>query len=131
LEPFDPELAESAGSDAVLHKPLDAYSLIETINKLIGGDVDTEAPPPNLDELDAPPTPAPARKEGSFEQLVSKNSEADPFAEVVEQALGRSEPSAARDEKVRAAVLEVLEAALPALVDTITQRVIENLDGPR
>jgi two-component system alkaline phosphatase synthesis response regulator PhoP len=36
LEPFDPAHAARVGSDAVLHKPLDAYSLIETVHSLIG-----------------------------------------------------------------------------------------------
>ena len=35
LEPFDPGEAESVGSDGVLHKPLDAFTLIETVNSLI------------------------------------------------------------------------------------------------
>jgi len=35
LEPFDAGEAESVGSDGVLHKPLDAFTLIETVNSLI------------------------------------------------------------------------------------------------
>ena len=45
LEPFDPAHAERVGSDAVLHKPLDAYTLIETVKSLIGASVDDEEPP--------------------------------------------------------------------------------------
>ena len=36
LEPFDTAEAESAGPDGVLHKPLDAYTLIDTVNSLLG-----------------------------------------------------------------------------------------------
>jgi hypothetical protein len=34
-----------------------------------------------------------------------------------------------REVQVRGAVLEVLEASLPTLVETITQRVLERLNG--
>ena len=120
LEPFDPALAESVGSDAVLHKPLDAYSLIDTVNRLIGA-ADIEAPPPPEPVEDSPPAPAPP-----LDHLVS----ADPFADLVQQALGRAETASPdREIQVRGAVLEVLEASLPTLVDTITQRVLERLNG--
>jgi len=49
--------------------------------------------------------------------------------ELVEQALGRTDISATRETKVRAAVAEVLEASLPTLVDTITKRVLTKLNG--
>jgi len=134
LEPFDSEQANSAGSDGVLHKPLDAYSLIETINKLIagGGQETPEPPEPSVIQESqqaapeaeaAPETPAP--EQPTIEQMVSE----DPFEELVEQALGRTDISATRETKVRAAVAEVLEASLPTLVDTITKRVLTKLNG--
>jgi CheY-like chemotaxis protein len=142
LEPFDPHMAEDVGSDAVLHKPLDAYSLIETINKLLGVSAGDIPQPPEPDVMvdsaeaeEAPPVseelpvvaepPRPASNEGTLERLVA----GDPFEDLVEQALGSLEPSQHREAKVRGAVLEVLEASLPTLVDTITQRVLERLNG--
>jgi CheY-like chemotaxis protein len=129
LEPFDPEQAESVGSDAVLHKPLDAYSLIETVNKLIGesdGGVSMPPEPEVMDgELEERRPAKPIAAEATLEQLVSD----DPFQELVEQALGRVEPRVNREVQVRGAVLEVLEASLPTLVETITQRVLERLNG--
>ena len=135
LEPFDSEQAEQSGSDAVLHKPLDAYSLIETINKLLEGSGSTqqEAPePPEPAVIHGPDEPfeqeemaRETEQEASLERLVSD----DPFEELVEQALGRADLTASRETKVRAAVAEVLEASLPALVDTITARVLAKLNG--
>lgn len=135
LEPFDSELAERSGSDAVLHKPLDAYSLIETINNLLGESAATrpETPePPATAALHGPDEPfqeedmaGEATQEASLERLVSE----DPFEELVEQALGRVDQTASRETKVRAAVAEVLEASVPALVDTITRRVLAKLNG--
>ena len=141
LEPFDPHMAEDVGSDAVLHKPLDAYSLIETINKLLGvsaGDIPQPPEPDVMDEeseeepegsealpvVAEQPLPS-ASDEGTLERLMA----ADPFEDLVEQALGSLEASELREAKVRGAVHEVLEASLPTLVDTITQRVLERLNG--
>ena len=144
LEPFDPALADQVGSDAVLHKPLDAYSLIETINKLLADSASSIAHPPEPDvmveeeetpeeDLEAPeppafepPPPAPAATvTATLEQLASD----DPFEDLVEQALTSTDFSEQRETKVRGAVLEVLEASLPTLVETITQRVLERLNG--
>ena len=51
----------------------------------------------------------------------------DEFALVVEQAMRHRGESAARKERVRAAVAEVLEAAVPAIIERVTERVIETL----
>ena len=145
LEPFDPAMAQDVGSDAVLHKPLDAYSLIETINKLlgVGGGISQPPEPDVMAEEDDEPAPAeaeapeeslpvpppPPADAPTLERLVSGASTDDPFEDLVEQALGSLDLSQRREAKVRGAVLEVLEAALPTLVDTITQRVLERLNG--
>ena len=120
LEPFDSELARNAGSDAVLHKPLDAYSLIDTINNLLGVDGGSEArpEPPATSVIDEAP---PAQANG--------HAPSDPFEELVEQALGGVEVSTAREQQVRAAVAEAVEASLPSLVDAIAKRVLAKLNG--
>lgn len=156
LEPFDSELAESSGSDAVLHKPLDAYSLIETINKLIDGSAQETSEPPEPEVMqdsgddapegseaapaetaqaepaqtesaqpEGPQAEQPPADDASLEKLIS----GDPFEDLVEQALAGADTTASRETKVRAAVAEVLEASLPALVDTITKRVLAKLNG--
>lgn len=56
LEPFDSSEAEAAGSDGVLHKPLDAYTLIDTVKSLAGEAEPAATPPePGLVAEDVPP----------------------------------------------------------------------------
>lgn len=152
LEPFDPAQAEGAGCDSVLHKPLDAYSLIETVNSLIGApepavqedkssreaaEDEGAGGEPKRDEAPAaeagtepvagPQAPAPGK---SVETRVAAAAVADPLADLVEEALGSTGSAPAERERlVRGAVREVLEASLPALVDTLTKRIIERLDA--
>ncbi len=123
LEPFDSNMAQTAGCDAVLHKPLDAYSLIETINKLLGEVAShAAADPPDPEVMNG----SGAESSHSARQAVA----ADPFEDLVEQALGRNDAKASRDANVRAAVTEAVEATLPDLVDTITKHVVAKLNGP-
>jgi len=133
LEPFDPAQAEGVGCDSVLHKPLDAYALIETVNSLIG------APEPSAQgatsggedqAMGDDARTAPSAPGKSVETRVAAAAVADPLADLVEEALGPTDPAPAERERlVRDAIREVLEASLPALVDTLTARVIERLDA--
>ncbi len=134
LEPFDPAQAEAAGSDGVLHKPLDAYSLIDTVKSLIGEaraketvrDAEPAASLRVLDRSAAPAEPRPAPEPAA--NLSSQNgAELDPFGAAVQAALSDSQNEELREEAVRQAVSEVLTAAVPTLVDTLTQRVLERL----
>ncbi len=136
LEPFDPAQAESVGSDGVLHKPLDAYSLIDTVKSLIGearpqrvsADSDAE-PVASLRALDrAAPEAELADAPELGESFAAGNVDnIDPFGSAVEEALSDQELEGQRRERVRRAVQEVLAASIPPLVDTITERVIERL----
>ena len=154
LEPFDPAHAARVGSDAVLHKPLDAYSLIETVHSLIGkpgpandriehGDPIQPDEPPVMDEAVAlaaeAPTPiAEAPAEVPAETAATEEREPAPpasvsddpfdaaFDELVQSALDSPDNAPKLDPAaVRAAVLEVLESSLPTLADAVTQRVLE------
>lgn len=60
LEPFDPGEAESVGSDGVLHKPLDAFTLIETVNSLIEEMKSEVLENWNADKAESQPEPRPA-----------------------------------------------------------------------
>lgn len=140
LEPFDPAQAESAGSDGVLHKPLDAYSLIDTVKSLIGearprsavsvGDTEPAASlraldraAPVSDRADVAEVPEPGA------HFDARDAETvDPFGPAIEAALSDSERDTQRRELVRQAVEEVLTASIPTLIDTITDRVIERLE---
>jgi CheY-like chemotaxis protein len=100
LEPFDEEEARRAGCDAILKKPFEASQLIETIRPLV-----QEA------EL--------AR--GLFAEALASAAAAplsgDPAA-VSPQAPGIDA------ERVRAAITLALDAALPAMIREITERVL-------
>lgn len=107
LEPFDEEEAKRAGADAILKKPFEASVVIDTIRPLAHDAglarglfvevTSTAQPAPQAPALAPPPDPAVA----------------DP------------PPAAAVDpERVRAAITIALDAALPALVEEITERVL-------
>lgn len=132
LEPFDPAHAEAAGSDGVLHKPLDAYSLIDTVKSLIGESrarepVRDAEPVASLRVLDRSAAPAELSTAPRAHSAAESSAEFDPFGAAVQAALSAGQDEGFREELVRQAVKEVLTAAMPTLVDTLTQRVLERL----
>ena len=103
LEPFDEEEARRAGCDGVLKKPFEASAVVDMIKPLVEaarysrglfGADVEEAPPPLL-----PPE----------EKIVR----------VVDPAHMKPDP-----ERVRAAITLALDAALPAMIEEITERVL-------
>ncbi len=142
LEPFDPAQATRVGSDAVLHKPLDAYSLIETVHSLIGKPkpIDASEPQARAAEPAIEPSsePAPETENSALGTIATADTVAEPqpaqgavatadnpFDELVQMALDDPGKTPAIDEEtVRQSVIEVLEASIPALADTITQRIL-------
>jgi CheY-like chemotaxis protein len=90
IDPFDSAQATRAGVDAVIHKPLEASALRQTLHDLLA------PPPPN------------------------------PLERAVQQALKDSPPQLDPD-RVRAAVVLAVEAALPNFLDELTRRVVELL----
>ena len=127
--PSDVE-ADSARSDGVLHKPLDPATVIQTVQALLSNG---SAGPAAVPEESEPPA-----GEESVSSVVSASEHSsngggpeeqtvDEFALVVEQAMRHRGESAARKERVRAVVAEVLEAAVPAIIERVTERVMETL----
>ena len=101
LEPFDEDEATRAGCDAILKKPFEASKVMETIHPLV-----KEA------EL--------AR--GLFaESLASAAATGEPGPAVVAPALATHEID---PERVRAAITLAVDAALPAIIQEITERVL-------
>jgi len=99
LEPFDEEEAARAGCDAILKKPFEASKVMETIHPLV--------------------------KEAQLARGL--------FADVLASAAAAAEPSASTPaaisheidpERVRAAITLALDAALPAMIHEITERVL-------
>jgi CheY-like chemotaxis protein len=97
LEPFDEEEAVRAGCDAILKKPFEASKVMETIHPLV--------------------------KEAQLARGL--------FAEVLASAAATASTSAPAavsheidPERVRAAITLALDAALPAMIHEITERVL-------
>jgi CheY-like chemotaxis protein len=100
LEPFDEEEATRAGCDAILKKPFEASKVMETIHPLVkeaqlARGLFAEALASVAASAPAQPAPAPP----------PPKPEIDP-------------------ERVRAAITLALDAALPAMIQEITERVL-------
>jgi CheY-like chemotaxis protein len=113
LEPFDEDEARRAGCDAILKKPFEATKVVSTIGPLVKeaqmarglfAEQIASAPAPPAPEPEPPKPPEPA----------------------VLQAIPEEPPSAPEidNERVRAAVTIALDAALPVLIQEITERVL-------
>lgn len=103
LEPFDEEEARRAGCDGVLKKPFEASAVVEMIKPLV------EAARYSrglfgADVAGAPPPLLPAEEK---------------IVRVVDPAHMKPDP-----ERVRAAITLALDAALPAMIEEITERVL-------
>jgi DNA-binding response OmpR family regulator len=96
LEQLDEEEARSAGADAILRKPFEASAVIETVRPLL-----EQA---ERDKQGSPPEPVAAAEEPAQEPVAHE---------------GAVEP-----ERIRAAVTVALDAAMPVLIDEITERVL-------
>ena len=97
LEPFDEEEAKRAGCDAILKKPFEASRVVGAIGPLVK---DAQLARGSAEPIATLPAPLPA----------------DPKSPA---------PSGAIDpERVRAAVTLALDAALPAMIQEITERVL-------
>jgi CheY-like chemotaxis protein len=108
LEPFDEDEAKRAGCDAILKKPFEASKVVSTIDPLVkeaqlarGLFAESFASAP-LPESESPPAPPPPGQPKSPEP---RAPEIDP-------------------ERVRAAITLALDAALPAMIQEITERVL-------
>lgn len=102
LEPFDEDEARRAGSDAVLKKPFEASVMLATVQPLVqaAGFAREVLGEPRLHAPVSQPDPAP------------EATAASPAAPAVDP------------EQVRAAVTLALDAALPKMVDAITEKVL-------
>lgn len=125
LERFDEQRAAEVGSDGVLHKPLDAAALIETVASLIENNGAPRDPRTRRNEFVSKKLDAAKPPEPRSEQPPRPST--DPFAAAVEEALSEPRPESELRDEIRLVVAEVMEAATPALVDRITERVLESI----
>ena len=104
LEPLDEERARAVRCDTVLRKPFEASAVIEAIKPL---------------------AEAARLARGVLEQAGSET----PAPAAAPTPAAGSEPAPADPERVRAAVTLALDAALPAMIDEITRKVLVALEG--
>lgn len=130
LEPFDEDEAKRAGCDGILKKPFEASRVVSIINPLVkeaqaARTVPVEAaaaaamvtaPPPErpVAVFVAPEPPKPVAAEASPAPV-----EAAPDTEHALVPAPEIDP-----ERVRAAITIALDAALPAMIQEITERVL-------
>ncbi|MBC7925750.1 MAG: response regulator [Bryobacteraceae bacterium] len=108
LEVFDEAEAAAAGCDAVLKKPFEPTAMLDVVRPLVREAGQTR--PAELQPLSPAlfVVPSPSRPSGSDEN----SHHADPH---------HADPEA---ERVRAAVTLALDAALPSLIEEITQKLL-------
>jgi CheY-like chemotaxis protein len=100
LEPFDEEEAKRAGCDAILKKPFEASLVMQTIKPLL--------------------MEAELARVLFAEQM---EAAAQPSSAIVAAAASNTHPDL-DPERIRAAITIALDAALPALIQEITERVL-------
>jgi CheY-like chemotaxis protein len=105
LEHFDDARAVSVRCDAVLKKPFEASAVMDAVRPLISA--------AQADRSDKPPEPL-DRPVVSVRVVSETGSDAN-------RAPARTDPDA---ERIRAAVTLALDAALPAMIDQITEKVL-------
>jgi PleD family two-component response regulator len=105
LEPFDEDEAKRAGCDAILKKPFEASKVVSTIDPLV-----KEA----------------QLARGLFAELVASAPPPEPEPpQAAEPPTLPAPPAPEIDaERVRAAITLALDAALPAMIQEITERVL-------
>lgn len=128
LEPFDEEEAKRAGADAILKKPFEASLVMKTIQPLLAEAKVARgllaqaraAEAVQLEPAPAEPVPAePVRPEPVQTQPVPPAATPEPLPQVADPV-----PSEIDPERVRAAITVALDAAMPTLIQEITERVL-------
>lgn len=105
LEPFDEEEAKRAGCDAILKKPFEASKVVTTIDPLV--------------------KEAQLARSQSAQHIGSNPPVPEPAVELPKPAEPLPPPAPEIDaERVRAAVTLALDAALPTMIQEITERVL-------
>jgi CheY-like chemotaxis protein len=118
LEPFDEDEARRAGCDAILKKPFEASKVVSTIEPLVK---EAQSARAQSAEQTASAAPAP-----TIEPTASTPPVPDPEPATPADPPPAPEPPAPEidPERVRAAITLALDAALPAMIQEITERVL-------
>ncbi len=103
LEPFDEDEARRTGCDAILKKPFEASVVVETLKPLLQ---------------------AACFARGLFAEQLAHNAPETLPPQPAETAPPSIERAEIDPERVRAAVTLALDAALPAMIEEVTERVL-------
>lgn len=143
-EPVDEPRARESGADGIIQKPFEAKALLTMVTPLAGKaielrDLRPAGPPP------PPPGEEPQFVSGAVKAEPEPEFAADPEAEPAKAAKPQlaplgvksiaesspdpvpAAPSLSEAERVRAAVTLALDAAMPRLIDELTQQVLRAL----
>lgn len=112
LEPYEEEEARRVGSDGLLRKPFEASVVMEVVGPLIKAAATDRPPSPSLDDLPDETTPTPKVKPVRAARPAPEPPPPPP------------PPPEIDPERVRAAVTLALDAALPKMIDELTERVL-------
>jgi CheY-like chemotaxis protein len=110
LEHFDDAAAISSRCDAVIKKPFEASMVLETVRPLVESAMQDRAAMPDAADLEPRPT-----------RVVPVRVVSDYTGQVAERVAKLDDPEA---ERVRAAVTIALDAAMPDMIDKITEQVL-------
>lgn len=126
VEPIDEEEARRVQADGSLRKPFEATIMLEVVRPLAeSARKQREQSPEPAAPVKSLPDPPAEVEVSAIPAEVLPEVEAAPAEE--SQAARRSQPDA---QSVRAAVTLALEAALPVLIDEVTERVMTALSEP-
>lgn len=138
LEPFDEGEASEAGSDGVLHKPLDAFTLIEKVNSLLlnGHPEDTHdgAAPAETSGAEAPAEnfepPEPFDLVEAAENTTAAPGQNDAAAEPIEIVAGSPQEEPGSEDEEPEPVLEIpMDGDAADVVNEATEQ-SDPPDGP-
>jgi len=143
-EPVDETQARDAGADGMLHKPFESKALLTLVTPLAAKSAELRELRPA-----GPPPPTPGEEprfvsgvvnaEPEPEFAIDPEAEAGPkLAPLGVKPIPESEPDPiptapplSENERVRAAVTLALDAAMPQLIDSLTQQVLRALHSSK
>lgn len=126
LEAFDEDEARRAGADAIIKKPFEASAMIATIKPLILEAHAARSAPAAVEEI-FEFVSGPGMRPAAPEPLPAEPASVEGKIEEPPAAVAPA-PIAADPERVRAAVTLALDAAMPALIDELTAKVLLALE---
>jgi CheY-like chemotaxis protein len=126
LEPFDEDEAKRAGCDAILKKPFEASRVVATIDPLVkDAQLARKSLADTLSMVPIIPLPAFADPPKPAEPHWTKAEPPPPEPPPAESVSAAPAPAPEIDaERVRAAITIALDAALPTMIQEITDRVL-------